>query len=269
VYSLSDSINAGWAPICCTAGETKAASFAHTYRAAYFGGMRFHEAPAVVTVAFLVVLLLLSAAQVSACHKNPNGWVIRGAGAALGCLITVHLLLFVGSAPLCRGWGVFEWMLLVTGAFAFLGILDLGMVWADLRDDTSTWGRRLDQFVGLFVECMLLIATSALDNALAGVIGSGASTTMIVMLGIPVVSLLILVVRESVWLYTNGEQDTIVPAAAKAAAKARFAPYNPHHRLSAELILPHAGIAFHHHSPPGRQWDGELQAPQAGGKKVW
>jgi hypothetical protein len=205
IYSFSQSVNGGWEPLCCTQGDTKA-SLARTYVAAYFGSVRFNEIAAPLTLAFLTIILLISAGQVRACQPEPFHWMVRSSGAAVACLISIHLLLFVSHAHLCQRWNVYELIVLITAGGAFLGMIDLGWIWSGIRGEQNQWWSRMDRFVGVFIEFMLLVALSILTVILNGLIAKGISWTILICLGLPVTGTLFLILREAAELYDTSAQ---------------------------------------------------------------
>jgi hypothetical protein len=104
LYGLAESTAARPSPLCCNG----AASFSapQTYAAAYFGGLPFHQAAGMVTVAFLSVLVVVSAAQVGACLGDPREWLPRDVLLAIVCLFSLHLGLFTRAAGVCGDGGL-------------------------------------------------------------------------------------------------------------------------------------------------------------------
>lgn len=99
VYGLSESVTARSSPLCCKGVSSY--SLSKTYTVAYFGGLPFHQAAGMVTVSFLSVLNVISAAQVRVCLEDPREWLTLDFFIAVVCLLSMHLGLFAISAGVC------------------------------------------------------------------------------------------------------------------------------------------------------------------------
>ena len=124
-YSLVESTAGGWGPLCCDGVSTF--SVGKTYAAAYFGGLPFHQTAAMVTLAFMTVLLILAAGQVRVCMEDPREWLVGQTTLAVSCLVSFHIGLFALNSRVCGsemggaviGIAVAAWLLMVDPQRAF------------------------------------------------------------------------------------------------------------------------------------------------------
>ena len=124
-YSLSESTALQSPVVDCGASN---ATVAALYARAYFGGLPWHQIPACVTMAYLVIVLLLSAAQAGACVPLPRRWFLRGVPQAASALFLLHLALFALAVPLADPMAPFAATLVCLAVLHLLCIADLGWV---------------------------------------------------------------------------------------------------------------------------------------------
>lgn len=131
IYCLSESTRVDTGALCCVDGsgnQGKTYSAGPTHAAAFFGGLPMHQVPAVVSVAYLSVVLLIAGAQVRACKPQPKDWLVRGLGLSITSLTAMHLSAYLRGAPMCdkdQAWGII--LIIVSLVSSFL-IVDLDWI---------------------------------------------------------------------------------------------------------------------------------------------
>ena len=120
-YSLLESTGSGYTPLVCQ--KNGSYTLPSTYASAFFGGLPVHQAAAAVTLAFLTVHLIISAAQVRASVQMPRQWFAPGTGQAVMVLICLHLVIFVFCAPLQAGNHALAGVVAVVTALLWLSMI--------------------------------------------------------------------------------------------------------------------------------------------------
>ena len=172
--SLAQSTANDASPICCEGGGNTF-SLRLTFRAAYFGGLALHQPPAAITLAYLCVFLVLTAAQARSCAPKPRDWLLGQLPLVLACHLGLQPAMFVLKAPLCQG----------KEAAGFLVALIVGG-WLALL--TETWVKRLAakkaptdtaRLVQVFLELFLIILFTTVTAVLAVGLGGGESLVVV------------------------------------------------------------------------------------------
>jgi hypothetical protein len=96
-YGLAESTAPNSPIVAC---GTSNATVSTLYAKAYFGGLPIHQAPASVTMAYLIVVLLLSATQANACVPIPRRWFLNGLTQSASIFLILHLSLYALNTPL-------------------------------------------------------------------------------------------------------------------------------------------------------------------------
>ncbi len=177
LYSLVESMAIGDVNICCGGNATTVSvPLARSYAVTYFGGLQFHQAFGVITLAYLTICLIVSAAQARSCAGDMDGssWsLLRGTGSTIAVLVSLHCVLFTYHAPLCNHWYDFSAFIATVAFFAWMFMVDLFWVYSLFRDFGEQVSLALRwkfwlQFVNVSAVLLLLIFTASL----AAVIGN-------------------------------------------------------------------------------------------------
>ena len=106
VYSLSESTRTDTQALCCVdpVGKVQKSTYSigPTYASAFFAGLPMHQVPAVVTVAFLTILVLIAGAQARTHTRSLGDWELRGLGLGVTALVAVHQGSFLLEIPMCN-----------------------------------------------------------------------------------------------------------------------------------------------------------------------
>lgn len=125
-YGLAESIAPASPTIAC---NTTNATVSALYARAYFGGLPLHQAPAGVTMAYLIVVLLLSAAQTNACIPVPRKWFLRGFPQSASIFLVLHLSLYALNTPLSDPMAPFAGALIGgLGTLLVISMVDIAWV---------------------------------------------------------------------------------------------------------------------------------------------
>ena len=165
-YSLSESTALQSPVVGCGASNATVASL---YAEAYFGGLPWHQVPACVTMAYLVIILLLSAAQAGACVPLPRRWFLRGIPQAASALFLLHLALFALTVPLADPMAPFAATLVCLAVLHLLCIADLSWI---LGRFFPSAGHKLNVLQGA-IEMGLVGLSVILANLYAAVLSGG------------------------------------------------------------------------------------------------
>jgi hypothetical protein len=162
-YGLSESTAIGSPTVSCGTSNSTVSSL---YAQAYFGGLTLHQIPACITMAYLVVILLLSAAQASACLPLPRRWFLRGIPQSTSAFLLLHLCLFSLSVPLADPMTPFASLLLALTALHVLCLIDLSWALGLLFPESR---HRLSIIQGA-IEMGLVGLSAVLSNLYAAII---------------------------------------------------------------------------------------------------
>jgi hypothetical protein len=180
LYSLIESMAIGDVKICC-GGNTTTVSvpLAKSYAATYFGGLQFHQAFGVVTLAYLTVCLIVSAAQARSCANNDSdgsssSWsLLRETGSTIAVLVSLHCVLFTYHAPLCNHWSDFSAFIATVSFLAWICMVDLFWVYSLFRDFSQQVSLALRWKLGLhFISVALVLLLLIFTACLAAVVGN-------------------------------------------------------------------------------------------------
>ena len=226
-YSLSESIVIKSPAINCnvwtnqSGGNNSVVSgtLAGIYKEAYFGGLVMHQVFASVTLGYLIVVFLVSAAQARVCVPEPRYWFLRGTSQCAAALVAMHLTLFSLHAPLEKTLPYFSYILCALVVAQVLIVVDLvwlgAVIWPAQSAD-ARW--RLIVISGV-VEIGFLALISSLCNAFAVVIGGGQlSGPLFTALTLLILLWAVLFWNEMTRLYENDENKGRGAEAEDAAA---------------------------------------------------
>lgn len=205
-YGLSESTALGSPVVAC---GTSNATVSSLYAQAYFGGLPIHQIPACITMAYLVVILLLSSAQASACLPLPRRWFLRGIPQSASAFLLLHLCLFSLSVPLSNAMAPFASILIALAVLHVLCIVDLGWALGFLFPEAR---HRLSIIQGA-IEMGLVGLSAVLSNLYAAIIFENHISTALLIF---FTSLLLL----SILLFGNelSRPPQAVPSAAPPSA---------------------------------------------------
>ena len=174
-YGLSESTAISSPVVAC---GTSNATVSSLYAKAYFGGLPLHQIPACITMAYLVVILLLAAAQASACLPLPRRWFLRGIPQSTALFLLLHLCLFALSVPLADPMAPFASILLTLTTLHFICIIDLSWALSFLFPEAT---HRLSIIQGA-IEMGLVGLSAVLSNLYAAIIFEDHPSTALLVL---------------------------------------------------------------------------------------
>lgn len=218
-YSLSESLAQGGLSIGCQGGITGGLS--STYKEAYFGGLTLHQAFASATLAFLIVVVILSVAQARACNPSSSSWLLRGTNQTFLILMALHLVFFALRAPLnVSGFGrALIIVVLVLAGLTLIVMVDIEWLISVIVPQTTEHSRRDDRIWQEALELISLTLLGVAINLLSFSLSSGLSMPAVVFTGLSVVLSAVAFVNEVfVKPYYRKHSAPPGPAAALAAA---------------------------------------------------
>ena len=264
-FSLNETTTDGRTALCCTVDGAQKNTFSLrlTYKAVYFGGLSLHQPAAAITLSFLLIFLILAAAQAKACMQNPVEWPLPKAALALICLLSLHQAMFALSAPVCKDQDLASGVAAMAGLSLFV-MIDISWLYeARFGDEESTSSGvkkvHLVRIVQLGLEFMLSLLVGLIAAVIAVNLGSGDSLllsigVLLVWQALEVVGLVREIRGEGEEVETIEEED-IIPAATQVPAAAQ---------MTASFRQP-----FRHMLLPGiREVRRELRRAQPA-KKAW
>ena len=233
LYSLIESMAIGDVNICCGGNSTTVSvPLAKSYTATYFGGLQFHQAFGVFTLAYLTVCLIISAAQARSCvvsDTDGSSWaILRGTGTTVAVLVSLHCVLFTYHAPLCNHWSDFSAFVATMTYFAWMCMVDWFWVYSIFRDFGEQvslalrWKLGL-QFINIAVVLLLLIFTTCL----AAVVGNVFPVATSFLLVTEIISFAVMITL-----------DGIAIRAADAEGQGREGKGEKQNYRESEIILP-------------------------------
>ena len=214
LYSLIESIAAGNVKVCCGNPKTTtpiSISLAQSYTSTYFGGIQFHQAFCVITLAYLTVCVFISAAQARACamqqhyHQvdkdHPVSWsILRGTVSTIAILVSLHCSMFEIRAPLCSHLSEFSTGVMSFAILAWITMADLYWIYTvlwkiiDKTIPSQVWmktGFHLIDFV-------LVIVMLGMTAGLAGNVGNSFPVATAFLLVVELISFAVMFLMDIV-----------------------------------------------------------------------
>jgi hypothetical protein len=132
--------------------------------------MPFHQAPAAITLAFLIIFLILSAGQMRVCSSEPKTWVLRGTALVVCALLALHPAVMAMHPGLCQDHTGLGKTIIGVAAAAFFALID--WEWTDIP-----YINIIQRVVELVFSFLLII----LGNTLSSQIASPASPPLLIL----------------------------------------------------------------------------------------